>query len=91
MGPQYWIWMAVTLILSSSVLTTAKFNPHVPHLLDAGKVPASSAHLSLLFAEVDIAGISPRSARVVWAITDVIVRSNSEEFINDFLFVNLFV
>lgn len=37
MGRQYWIWVAVAVMLSTSVLTTAKFN--VPHVLDAGEVP----------------------------------------------------
>jgi hypothetical protein len=50
MGYQYWTWVAVALMLSSSVLTTAKFTPHVPHLLDEGEVLLSFDHLSLLMA-----------------------------------------
>lgn len=41
MGCQGWIWVVVALVLSSSVMTTAKFNPHVSPLLNAGKGPAS--------------------------------------------------
>jgi len=55
MGLQYRIWVTVTLMLSCSVLTTAKFNPRVPHLLDAewknmndiGKLLAQAVHLPL--------------------------------------------
>lgn len=55
MGLQYWTWVAVALVLSSSVLTTAKFNPHVPHLLDTEwknmkdiqKLLAQAVHLPL--------------------------------------------
>lgn len=32
-----WTWMAVALVLWSSTLTTAKFSPRVPHLLETGE------------------------------------------------------
>ncbi|KAG0572094.1 hypothetical protein KC19_VG067800 [Ceratodon purpureus] len=55
MGRQYWIWVAAAVMLSSSVLTTAKFTLHVPHQLDAewknmndiGKLLAQAVHLPL--------------------------------------------
>lgn len=56
MGRQYWIWVAVAVVLSSSVLTTAKFN--VPHVLDAGEAPTSFVHLALFSVFAVTTGIS---------------------------------
>lgn len=93
MGRQYWIWVAVALMLSSSVLTTAKFTPHVPHLLDAGEIPASFAHLSSLSAYVVIRVLESRIflPGSFKQFIDVIILRNSEEIMNDLHFVYLFV